>query len=118
MDKFKLFLTIQALKVRNQFKSVFLNGEYIPLEATGKFKNHIIAFARKDGDQMVVTIAPRFFTRLIQPDQLPIGEIWQDTAIELPGSGWKDAIANTEFSQSTIALKDALKHFPIALLTH
>ncbi|MER3431908.1 MAG: malto-oligosyltrehalose synthase [Leptolyngbya sp. ERB_1_1] len=114
----KLFLTVQALKVRNQFKSVFLNGEYIPLEATGKFKDHIIAFARKDGDQMVVTIAPRFFTRLIQPDQLPIGEIWEDTTIELPTSGWKDAIANTEFSGSTIALKDVLNHFPVALLTH
>lgn len=114
----KLFLTVQALKVRNQFKSVFLNGEYIPLEATGKFKDHIIAFARKDADKMVVTIAPRFFTRLIQPDQLPIGEIWEDTTIELPASNWKDAIANTEHSGTAIALKDVLKHFPVALLTH
>ncbi|MBD1822629.1 malto-oligosyltrehalose synthase [Cyanobacteria bacterium FACHB-DQ100] len=114
----KLFLTLQALKVRNQFKSVFLSGEYIPLEATGKFKDHIIAFARKDAGQMVVTIAPRFFTRLIQPNQLPIGEIWADTAIELPASGWKNAISETEHTGSTIALKDALKDFPVALLTH
>ncbi|MGG6263976.1 malto-oligosyltrehalose synthase [Leptolyngbya sp. AN03gr2] len=113
----KLFLTVQALKVRNQFKSVFLSGEYIPLEATGKFKDHIIAFARKDGNQMVVSIAPRFFTRIIQPDQLPIGEIWEDTEIELPASGWKDAISETEHSGTTIALKDALKNFPVALLT-
>lgn len=114
----KLFLIVQALKVRNQFKSVFLSGEYIPLEATGKFKDHIVAFARKDGDRMVVTIAPRFFTRLIQPDQLPIGEIWEDTAIELPASGWKDAISETEHAGSAIALKDVLKNFPVALLTH
>ncbi|MBE9011916.1 malto-oligosyltrehalose synthase, partial [Pseudanabaenaceae cyanobacterium LEGE 13415] len=114
----KLFLVVQALKVRNQFKSVFLSGEYLPLEATGKFKDHIIAFARKDGDQMVVTIAPRFFTRIVQPDQLPLGEIWGDTAIELPASGWKDAIAETEHTGNTIALKDVLKNFPVALLTH
>ncbi|MBD1842349.1 malto-oligosyltrehalose synthase [Cyanobacteria bacterium FACHB-63] len=114
----KMFLTLQALKVRNQFKSVFLSGEYIPLEATGKFKDHIIAFARKDAGQMVVTIAPRFFTRLIQPNQLPMGEIWADTAIELPTSGWQNAISETEHTGSTIALKDALKDFPVALLTH
>ncbi|MBW4440907.1 MAG: malto-oligosyltrehalose synthase [Plectolyngbya sp. WJT66-NPBG17] len=116
--KIKLFLTAQALKVRNQYKSVFLNGEYISLEATGKFKDHIIAFARKDAEKMVVTIAPRLFTRLIQPEQLPIGEIWEDTAIELPASNWKNAIANTEHSGTTIVLQDVLKHFPVALLTH
>lgn len=114
----KLFLIVQALKVRNQFKSVFLNGEYIPLEATGKFKDHIVAFARKDGDRMVVTIAPRFFTRLIQPNQLPLGEIWEDTAIELPASGWKDAISETEHAGNAIALKAVLKNFPVALLAH
>ena len=115
--RIKLFLIAQALKVRNQFQSVFLNGDYIPLEATGKFKDHIIAFARQEENKMVVTIAPRFFTQLIQPNQLPIGEIWEDTAIELPAANWKDAITKTELTGSTIALKDALKHFPVALLT-
>jgi (1->4)-alpha-D-glucan 1-alpha-D-glucosylmutase len=116
--RIKLFLTAKALKVRNQFQSVFLKGDYIPLKITGKFKDQIIAFARQEKEKIVVTIAPRFFTRLIQPDQLPIGEAWEDTAIELPAANWKNAVTNTNLSGSTIALKDALKEFPVALLIH
>lgn len=112
----KQFLVAQALKLRNQYQSTFLEGDYIPLEATGKFREHIIAFARKDAERTIITIAPRFFTRLVEVEQLPIGEIWEDTALSLPGSSWKDAISEVEHQGEILLLKDALKHCSVALL--
>lgn len=112
----KQFLVAQVLKLRNQYQSAFLKGDYMPLEATGKFQDHIIAFARKDAERTIVTIAPRFFTRLIQPDQLSIAEVWEDTAISLPGSSWQDALLNVEHSGETLLLKDVLRYCPVALL--
>lgn len=112
----KQFLITQVLKLRNQYASTFLNGDYLPLEVTGKFKNHIIAFARKDSEKTIVTIAPRFFSRLIQVEQLPIAEIWEDTAIALPGTSWRDAIADIEHNGEAVFVKDILKYCSIALL--
>ncbi|MCU0550947.1 MAG: malto-oligosyltrehalose synthase [Leptolyngbya sp. Prado105] len=112
----KQFIIHQVLKLRNQYSSTFLKGDYIPLEVTGQFKHHIIAFARKDADRTIVTIAPRFFTRLIEVEQLPLGEVWEDTAIVLPGSNWRDLLSEIDHVGQSLQIKDLLKHFPIALL--
>lgn len=119
--RIKLFLTVQALKARTENLEVFREGNYLPLEVSGKFKEHIVAFARSNGNKTIVTIAPRFFTSLIQPGQHPLGqEIWDDTSLKLPAaapSGWKDAITEQPVqANGTLHIGEALKHFPVALL--
>ncbi|NMG11383.1 malto-oligosyltrehalose synthase [Brasilonema sp. UFV-L1] len=117
----KLFLIVQALKARTEHLQVFQQGNYLPLEVTGKFKEHIIAFARNDGNKTIVTIAPRFFTSLIQPGEYPLGqEVWNDTSLKLPtevSSTWKDAITEQAVqSNGTLLIGEVLKYFPGALL--
>jgi (1->4)-alpha-D-glucan 1-alpha-D-glucosylmutase len=119
--RIKLFLTHKILQARKENLAVFQNGNYQPLTVTGKLSNHIIAFARTDGEQTAIAIAPRFLTQLIQPGQLPLGEaVWADTVIQLPGavSVWQDAITTqTIQANGTLLVSEALRHFPVALLT-
>jgi len=118
--RIKLFLVFQALKARTEYKDVFQQGSYLPLEVSGKFKEHIVAFARSDGNRTIVAIAPRFFTSLIQPGEYPLGEkVWDNTSLHLPtdASSWKDAITNQIVkANGKLLIGEALKHFPVALL--
>jgi (1->4)-alpha-D-glucan 1-alpha-D-glucosylmutase len=118
----KLFLTYRVLQARKENLTVFQKGDYLPLEVTGKFKEHIVAFARRDGETTVIAIAPRFLTSLIEPGTLPLGEsVWEDTRIELPQgmpTSWTNAISLQTFSEDGIvSIGKALQHFPVALLT-
>ena len=116
--KIKLFLTYKVLQARKENLKVFQEGEYIPLEVDGKFKDHVVAFARRFGDTTAIAIAPRFFTTLVKPGEYPHGEeVWADTHLEIPQGShtWRDAITNQTISDSG-AIAQILQHFPVALL--
>ncbi|MBD1804617.1 malto-oligosyltrehalose synthase [Microcoleus sp. FACHB-SPT15] len=116
--RIKLFLTHKVLQARKENLDVFQKGDYQPIEVSGKFKEHIVAFARSFGDTTAIAIAPRFFTSLVQPGDYPIGEVWADTQLQLPQgrqSSWRDAITNQTIS-GTGAIAQILQHFPVALL--
>ncbi len=119
--RIKLFLIAKVLEARKQNLEVFQQGNYLPLEVTGKFKENVVAFARQFGDRVAIAVAPRFLTGLIEPGEYPLKEaVWADTRINLPQempSAWKDAItAQTMNSDRTVLVGDILKDFPVALL--
>ncbi|MDF5727714.1 MAG: malto-oligosyltrehalose synthase [Rhizonema sp. PD38] len=117
--RIKLFLTIQALKARTEYQDVFQEGSYQPLEVSGKFQDHIVAFARSHGDKTIVAIAPRFFTGLMQPGEYPLGkQVWDDTSLQLPeASSWKDTITEQMVqADGNLLIGEALKYFPGVLL--
>jgi (1->4)-alpha-D-glucan 1-alpha-D-glucosylmutase len=119
--KIKLFLIYKALKARNENTELFQKGGYIPLEVEGKFKDHIIAFARNHGKKWAVTIVPRFVTSLITEGEYPFGrKIWDDTYIPFQEGNsheWKDVIRNQCVENvGKFNVGEVLKHFPVALL--
>jgi (1->4)-alpha-D-glucan 1-alpha-D-glucosylmutase len=119
--KIKLFLTAQLLKARTDYLSLFQDGDYLPLEIQGTYANHIIAFARRQGNQTAIAIAPRFLTSLIQPGEYPLGEsLWQDTHLQLPAETsftWKNVLTQQPLqAKETLSIGTALAHFPVALL--
>ncbi|MCD8488598.1 MAG: malto-oligosyltrehalose synthase [Desertifilum sp.] len=118
--RIKLFLIAQCLKARREYLSIFQEGDYQPLEVRGKFNDCAIAFARQSDQGTAIAIAPRFFTHLIQPAESPLGELWQDTAIQLPenlAGTWTNAITHQSLpATTTLSLSQALQHFPVALL--
>jgi (1->4)-alpha-D-glucan 1-alpha-D-glucosylmutase len=121
--RIKLFLTHKVLQARKENLEVFQKGEYLPLEVSGKFKEHIVAFARSFGDTIAIAIAPRFLTKLVQPGEYPVGEqVWADTQLQLPQgsqSSWRDAITEQTISGSgAIAIGQILQHFSVALLVN
>jgi (1->4)-alpha-D-glucan 1-alpha-D-glucosylmutase len=120
--RIKLFLTHRVLQARKENVAVFQKGEYQPLEVAGKFKEHIVAFARYWNQKTIVAVAPRFLTGLIQPGELPLGDrVWEDTHILMPQgmpTAWKDAISTQSVSgEGTLPVGKALQYFPVALLT-
>ncbi len=85
----KLYLTWQALSLRREHPAWFVEGDYVPLNAEGAKSEHLCAFARIWRDQAIVSVAPRWFSRLTSdrhPDPLGPG-IWADTWIETPSAG-------------------------------
>ncbi|QLE56347.1 malto-oligosyltrehalose synthase [Nostoc sp. TCL26-01] len=116
--RIKLFLTHQALKARTKYISLFQEGDYLPLAIQGTHAHHIVAFARQQGEQTAIAIAPRFLTSLISPGQFPLGEsVWQDTHLQLPTGIWQNVLTQQSLQvKETLAIGTALAHFPVALL--
>ena len=118
--RIKLFLTYKVLQAIKANLAVFQKGDYQPLEVSGKFKEHIVAFARSNGNKTIIVITPRFLTSLIKPGKYPLGEqVWQDTCVHLPASAsspWQDAITDQKIqANGTLPVGEALKYFPVAL---
>ncbi len=115
--KIKLFLTHQLLQARKEYSEIFSNGDYQPIEVTGKYQNHLVAFARNYGDKTIVAIAPRFLTGIIKPGQLPLGvDVWSDTSLKLAHKNWYNLIDHQTIVGENLAVGEILQNFPVALL--
>ncbi len=119
----KLYVIYKTLAIRWAYQDVFNQASYVPLETTGAFKDHIVAFARKHNSlHQTITVVPRLLTQVVEKDQLPLGnEVWKDTAIELPDetqTEWRHVFTGESVKASEkILVGDILKTFPLALLT-
>ena len=119
--RIKLFLTYKALAARLKQRNLFDKGNYIPIKTTGKFKNHLVVYAREQNPVWAVIIAPRFFTGIVEEEILPLGrDIWHDTRIILPDDApalWTEMITGSEVdSGRTFYVGDVLNQYPGALL--
>jgi (1->4)-alpha-D-glucan 1-alpha-D-glucosylmutase len=81
--RIKMFLIQRVLRFRREHAHLFQRGEYLPLNASGVFAECCISFLRRFGDNWILVIAPRLSLAIGFP---PIGELWKETAIELPES--------------------------------
>ncbi|PWC39203.1 malto-oligosyltrehalose synthase [Azospirillum sp. TSO35-2] len=108
----KLAVTRQALALRAEKPTVFAVSEYLPLEATGDRADHVVAFARREGDDTVVVAVPRLVGQLGEaPD-------WGNTAIPLPrGARWRDRLTGRAIEGGDTVSADTLfATLPVALL--
>lgn len=109
----KLAVTRQALAVRAEKPEVFGTGEYLPLEATGERADHVVAYARRAGDDTVVVAVPRLVGQLGEtPD-------WGNTAIPLPrGTRWRNRLTGAEVEGGdAVSAATLFANLPVALLT-
>ncbi|MGD8910404.1 MAG: malto-oligosyltrehalose synthase, partial [Chromatiales bacterium] len=118
----KLYLTWRCLALRRQHRALFEQGDYLPLEVSGRHAEHLCAFARRKGTQLAVTVAPRLVFRLAG-GALPLGvALWGDTRIELPLASWHNWLTGETLRGESVeeawslSAGDLLRHFPVALL--
>jgi (1->4)-alpha-D-glucan 1-alpha-D-glucosylmutase len=121
-DWLKLFLIMKGLKARKQHVELFLVGSYFPLQVTGHFRQHVVAYARRLGNQWSITVVPRFLTGMITPEQLPLGtDVWKDTIVILPSGAparWKNVLTGQSIKiKQNLPMGELFKLFPAALLT-
>lgn len=118
--RIKLFITHKTLQMRNQLPDVFTEGAYLPLLVTGEQARQVIAFARVKENRASLVIAPRFYTKLAPENELPIGDIWDDTAIHLPETirvfTWTNVFTGKSVEASEkLLLRNLLADFPLGL---
>jgi (1->4)-alpha-D-glucan 1-alpha-D-glucosylmutase len=118
----KLHLTWRALSLRREREELFRDGEYRPLEVKGPMAGHLVAYARRLGDEAAVVVAPRLWTPLApQTGLLPDAALWEETTVELPEGLLRDyynALTGETLGASNyrLSIAKALKSFPAALL--
>ena len=87
----KMFVMLQALKARAEFRELYEDGEYVALDALGARRECLFAFARtRSGAErelraMTITCVPRLAASLVPDGSPPVGTyVWKDTRVELP----------------------------------
>ena len=94
--RLKLYLAARGLRLRREYPTLFVEGEYLPLAADGAGQDHVVAFARRQGANVLIVVVPRLTRRLLAPGRhLPLGvETWGATRLRLPeslsGFGFRD----------------------------
>lgn len=122
----KLYVTASALTFRREHRTLFLEGDYLPLEASGSAKEHLCAFARSHEDQWVMVAVPRIVTGLMVSDEFPIGQgAWGGNALSLPTPApaqWINVLTRENVEALALAQARALplaaifRSFPVAML--
>jgi len=126
--RIKLYLIYQTLNFRRQHRELFLKGRYIPLEGEGEKKNHLCAFLRAWGDEVILVGVPRLVVGLTEGmEKPPLGEnVWKDTRLPLPAEERGEKYRSL-FTGETLAvekrgdkrglpLAKIFNHFPMAFL--
>jgi (1->4)-alpha-D-glucan 1-alpha-D-glucosylmutase len=126
-ERSKLYLTWRILQFRREHEELFQRGEYLPLRVAGEHTTNVCAFARRHEGELLVTVAPRLYLRLLGDRELPpLGEaVWGNTTIELPREAtgtFQNLLDGTVVSASdqgerfSLRVAEALGHFPVAML--
>jgi (1->4)-alpha-D-glucan 1-alpha-D-glucosylmutase len=131
-SRIKLYVILQLLAHRRRNPRLFTTGDYLPLDAAGPQKDHVIAFARWQGTDGLVVVAPRLVAGLTYGLTSPLGvEIWSDTQLNLPAMRGQSQYRNlftgeTLIGQSAeppggagehqLCLASVFKNFPVAVL--
>jgi len=126
----RLYLVWRILGLRRRHPGVFLEGEYLDLQASGPRAAHLCAFARRLGDRRVLVVATRWFARLAALEDAfpPGGPAWDDTWIACPDGTRDDSYRNVLSGEAVpvhmhadggrIRAAELFQHFPVALLTN
>ena len=80
----KLFVTSEALRFRRDHRDLFAQGSYTALGVEGSRSRHIVAFSRALANQTLLAVTGRFFLKLCNSHNKPIGDVWGNTSIALP----------------------------------
>ncbi len=118
----KLWVTMRALNFRRQHKWLYQKGSYVPLHAIHGREEHVIAFARHDGEDMAITAVPRLSYTLMKGRlEPPVGSAWGDSQLVLPqqavGRRLRNVLTGEVLSPGQAALcREVFASFPVALL--
>ena len=123
--RIKMYLIYRALNFRRENARLFAEGSYIPLDATGERKHHVIAFARSDSGRSLIVAAGRFFMRLgTTSAPFPDARVWTNSFLPTPfelGSRYVDLLTSrvveTRMNGTPhLAMDEIFARIPLAML--
>jgi (1->4)-alpha-D-glucan 1-alpha-D-glucosylmutase len=113
--RIKMHVTRTGLRFRRDHAQLFLEGGYDPI---GESK-HVVAFERRLDGKRLLCVVPRLSRTLSRGDQpWPIGDIWRDETLTVPGEGGKftNVFTGEQVDGKRLLVKDVLASFPVAWL--
>ncbi len=120
--KIKLWLTHSLLNLRKENPDLFEKGAYIPLKVEGKYRRHVLAFARQYEKHWLIVAVPLTTANLSEKQAGEyLSEVdWGTTRIVIPGKGqtsWKNllTLGSRKFSGS-IPVEEIFSDAPVGLM--
>jgi malto-oligosyltrehalose synthase/4-alpha-glucanotransferase len=115
----KWTITHILLKERQSYPDLFEKGLYIPLEVSGKYKNNVLAFARRCERNWLIVIIP-LHTVTITGKRTSQAANWGDTHVLIPEQAphlWKNTFTQKELKTDVkLYLKENATEFPVVVL--
>jgi (1->4)-alpha-D-glucan 1-alpha-D-glucosylmutase len=117
----KLWVAWRLLELRQRLPELFRDGGYLPLAASGKHAEHVLAFARTHARGTVVVVAGRLYAKMLgAAGKLPLGEAWEDTSVALPQNlaAFENVLTGERIEAvgGTVRLAALCARFPLAAL--
>lgn len=117
--RIKLFTIARALEFRRRRRGLFLSGDYQPVEVCGPAARHIVAFARRAGDDWALAVVPRLLVELCGDRPAFSPEVWAGSYLQLPEDAprrWRNVFTGDSVEGPRIAAQTLFERFPVALL--
>ncbi|GAB2563753.1 hypothetical protein GCM10027085_64610 [Spirosoma aerophilum] len=119
--RIKLWLIHTLLTERNQNPDLFAYGHYVPLQVEGRYKKHVLAFARRYEQTWYVVAVPLGVAQLSSKQTETVFNLdWKDTRIILPPEApttWEHRLLKSVGKvEDGIAVGDLFYTLPMALL--
>jgi (1->4)-alpha-D-glucan 1-alpha-D-glucosylmutase len=109
----KLFAIGKLLACRRSHPKLFMEGDYLALEAEGARSHHLCAFIRSWGDRALAVVVPRLVYRLYREGVID----WGATRLTLPPGCWHDVFTGGGIEGGVaIPVSRLLADFPAAAL--
>jgi (1->4)-alpha-D-glucan 1-alpha-D-glucosylmutase len=116
----KLLVTHRLLAARRSAPDLFIDGGYEPLVVRGRRAGHVVAFARVNGDRVLLTVAPRLVDE-VQTGGERVDQWWADTVVVIPETfrrqHWRATILGGDVSYGDeLPVGQLLRPLPVAVL--
>ncbi len=115
----KLWTVHRALQLRKRMADTFRRGDYVPVEVTNGYAEHVIGFSRGG---RVLAVAPRFaYTLMDGKARLPLNGAWgrgELIAPEMAGAAMENVFTGEWVrvdAEGRLPLKAVFAEFPVAL---
>jgi 4-alpha-glucanotransferase len=116
----KIWLTQKLMHLRRQKPQLLTYGDYQPLEVEGKYREHVLAFARSGQGSVVIVAVPLFAARLCTRQGKDWEDLnWEDTIVKFPGNvvdEWESVEGEKLTVRGNLSVNTLFKQLPFAVL--
>lgn len=120
--RIKLWLIKELVKLRKDDHTLAPNSSYISLKVSGRYRKHILAFARRSGDEWLVVILPLHLAAIGKISKfVPCSFDWSDTKVHLlthRSVTWQHVLMDSSGEGTEIPINAIFKDLPMAILKY
>lgn len=119
--RIKQWLIARTLNVRRHLPDLFAHGDYQPLKVHGRHADRLIAFCRRHGEHLAISLVPRLTAPLLRDSDQPLipPSNWDDTLIDLPDTPLFSALTGAAVnSGAAVPVSELLASVPVNLLVN